>query len=342
MKRNEYVVLFDQGKSLEQRKSWKEATRMYDQVIEAAPEFLQVRRRRAECLMRLQRWPEAEQDVRHLFDANAPIINRDIKRIATICSQQGKYDEAASRISSFADQWLGENTAGLSSGQVILTAAVPKTGSTSLSFALAAATGWPRANFLCYQNSPMGAGVPSMAALQKLKGIGIINHCHLVPDEDILEALGEMPWVKTVVQFRNPVETLLSTVDMMVRDQTPIIFAYASVAPDAPFEDIAEWVIADYLPHLIIWMERWAAAIDQGHPSILGWTTLDEIKDKGQDTVARQMLETAGIGPIRTMVTEPQRTGQRLQGSEKVVFSSSQEERIVASIPDHLRKRFNW
>ena len=342
MNRHEYKKIFEHGKKLEQLKLWGEATVIYDQVIDAAPEFVHARRRRAECLMRLQRWSEAEQDVRSLFDGNMPIINRDVRRMVTVCSQQGRYTEAAQIIADFSEQWLKDNEASLKKGLVLLTAAVPKTGSTSLSLSLAAATGLPRCNFLCYQNSPMGAGVPSIAALYKLKDVGIVNHCHLVPDESLLLALRNMPWVRVAIQFRHPAETLLSTIDMMVRDQTPIIFAYSSVAPDAPVAEISEWVISHYLPRLVTWIEGWVAAIDDGHPSILGWTTLDEIKCRGQDTVARQMLKSAGIEPLQNVTTDAQRTGLRLRGPEEITFSKEQYDRVLALIPHHLRERFDW
>ena len=342
MERREYLKLFEQGKLFEQAGQWQEACDVYDTIIRQVPDFIQAYRRRTECLVRLQRWPEAILDVEKVFSSGTRIFNRDLKRKIMVLGQQGKAAQASLAIAEFSRHWLEENRENIKQGLTIFTAAAPKTGSTSMSVALAEATGWSRVNFLCYANSPLGAGIPSFEALDLLKNVGIVNHCHLLPETRVLDEMAKRPWIKTVVQFRHPAETLLSTVDMMIRDKAPMIFARLPYSGSERASDMIDWSIENYLPHLVDWMKKWVQAIDNNHPAILGWTTLDEIRAEGQDWVARNLLISAGIDVGEPCVTEPRRTGLRLQEDNEVKYTDQQEEKLMDSIPEVLKERFGW
>ena len=333
---------FHQGKQYENTGRWQKAVAGFTDAIALNLNFIQARRRRAECLMRLQQWDKAEHDMNAVIASGIQPNNRDIKRLTAILSYKGQTDKACDQINEYTKTWIRENKETLKPGPIILTAAAPKTASTSLSVALAKAADCPKINFLCYQRAELGKGLPSLQALKSLRGYGVVNHCHLDCNPEFLQTLAALAYVKVVVHMRNPLDTLTSTVDMFMRIKSPIILSAKPELATAPLNQLKEWAIAVYLPHLINWMEGWLRTVDNQHPSVLGLSTFDQIKAKGQDQVARELLQTANVKKIVTAETEPQRTGNRLSGAEKISFSNKQKARILAEIPNTLRDRFAW
>jgi len=336
--------LFQSAKTLEGARDWSAAEDAYGQVVATATGKLhhQALRRRAECRMRLQKWDQARRDVDAVFDAGIPIVNRDIKRRVSVYSHLGEIGIASETIVKHAENNLESYPAPPDNAFVILTAAAPKTGSTSLSTALAAAMNWPKANFLCYQKPELAQSYPSLPALDILKGRGIVNHCHLAPDDDLLIALEKRPWVKVAVHFRHPAETLLSTLDLVMRQNAPLILSQAPHLVGAPEPEIRDWVFSVYARQLSDWMQHWLAHVDARHPSVLCFTTLDQIKALGQDNVARNVLIDAGLAPRPDTATEPQLTGQRLTGKQKIAYCGDEREQVLAHFPKTMLERFNW
>jgi len=336
--------IFQQGKSLESGRDWAKAALCYGAVIAAGEGALRIQahRRRAECLMRRQQWAEARQDVDAVFAAGGPILNRDIKRRVAVFSHLGDYKQAAATIEAYTKHWLMENSQTRREGLTILTAAPPKSGSTSLAVALSAAGGWPKINFLCYQNGALTQGYPPMAALDLLRGVGIVNHCHLAPDRHVLDMLKARPWVGVAVHLRHPVEIILSTIDLILRQNPPLILDRAPHLVDASLGEITEWVTRVYAPSLANWVAGWLEIVDGNHPSILSMTTLSQMKSEGQDALAARILQSRGIVPIPGATSEPQGTGQRLSGPDRATLTPRQRDRVMAAFPVIVRQRFGW
>jgi hypothetical protein len=336
--------VFQSAKALENARDWAAAERIYGQVISGTNGKLlhQAYRRRTECRMRLQKWVGARKDVDAVFAAGILLNNRDIKRRVSVYSHLGETKIAADTIAERVKFCVSDYPEPDKNGLIILTAAAPKTGSTSLSTALAAAMGWPKINYLCYQNPELAQGFPSLDALDILKGRGIVNHCHLAPDDELLAELEKRPWVKVAVHFRHPVETMLSTLDLVMRQNSPLILSQAPHLVGAPEAEIRDWVFSVYARQLSGWMQHWLGHVDAGHPSILCFTTLDQIKTLGQDNVARDVLIEAHLSPKTNATTEPQRTAQRLTGKQKVAYQFDEREQVLAHFPKTMLERFNW
>lgn len=337
-------AVFQEAKERENNREWALAEQMYRTISKGSDKLaVQASRRRAECLMRLQRWSEARAEVDAVLKSGAPEVNRDIKRLLAVLSYEQNTGAATEAIDDFAARWLiNEPNLRQKEGRIILTAAAPKTGSTSLATALAAAAGYRKTNFLCYQQVSMARGIASLPALQRLKGVGIVNHCHLAPDAGMMADLRDMPWVQIAVHFRHPADVVLSTVDMIIRQGAPIILIAAPHLVGAGPAAVMKWALENYLPELLQWIQDWLAYVDANHPSIMGVSTLEQMKTIGQDALAKQLLDTAGIPYSADSNTVPQRTGNRMSGGQKIRYTAAQRDYLQRQIPPELLRRFGW
>lgn len=332
---------FAEAKSLERAGEWAAAAAAYRQLTRTPRTEHAARRRLTECLMRLQRWEDAHAEIARTFASGIEICNADIKRFCACAGHAGDADAAQRMIEHHARTL--RDSGRLPNGEYILyTAAAPKTGSTSLSVALAAAANYEKTNSLHFPTPPMAGGRLSMTALEILRGKGIVNHCHLSPARDQMDQLRTLPWVKVVVHFRNPVETVLSTIDLIVRNASPLML---SVAPDLDHRDtgaVTEFVLDSYLPELLDWMQGWLRHVDAGHPSVGGTSTLEEVRRSGQDAVAARILDGLGIPRRKDVSSAPQRTGIRLTGERAARYGPGQRERVESAVPTEMRQRFGW
>jgi len=336
--------VFQNAKELENSRDWAAAEYLYSTIVKGGGKLaVQASRRRAECLMRLQRWSEARTEVDAVIKSGAPEVNRDIKRRIAVLGYEQNTGAAIQVIDDYAARWLkSEQGLKRKNDRIILTAAAPKTGSTSLATALAAAAGYRKTNFLCYQQISMARGIASIPALQRLKGVGVVNHCHLAPDAGMMADLRNMPWVQIAVHFRHPADVVLSTVDMIIRQGAPIILIAAPHLVGAGPAAVLEWVLENYLPELLQWIQDWLVYVDAQHPSIMGVSTLEQMKTKGQDTLAKRLLGAVGIPYNEGSNTVPQRTGNRLSGVQKIHYTPAQRDYLQRQIPPDLVQRFGW
>lgn len=332
---------FNAAKALEAAGRYEDAAAAYAALTPDPKQGLQARRRRTECLMRLQRWAEAEVEVAAVFAATDAPLNRDIKRWLGVRTQRGASVQPVDPVTTYAqaERAAGHYAAG---PYILLTAAAPKTGSTSLSVALAAALGATKVNILDLPPTSTAWGRPWWPCLDALEGCALVNHCHLSPDAKTLDGIAARPWLRVAVHLRNPVETIESTIDMVIRQRSPNLLSGAPHLATAPPAALHDWVMTDYLGALASWMEDWVAAADAGHPGILGLSTMDDMRQRGQDAIARDLVAALpGITP-KTAETEPQRTGKRLTGKDAIRLSPAEADKVRAAMPAGLLDRFGW
>lgn len=337
---------FSNAKTLEANGRYADAEVVYAELENHAelaknlPQEIRARRRRTECLMRLQRWDEAAEEVATVL-ASKPARNNDIKRWLSVSAQLGEGAQPTDPVSEYARV---ERTGGkYPEGEyILLTAAAPKTGSTSLSVALAAAIDGVKVNYLIQPPTARAWGMPWMPALDALQGCALVNHCHLSPDAGTVAQIAARPWLRVVVHLRNPIETIESTIDMVIRQRSPNLLSAAPHLAHAPDEDLRAFVLTTYLPKLAEWMASWLALADAGHPAVLGVSTMDEMRARGQDALAARLVsDLPGLTPVAAD-TAPQCTGKRLNGDKAVCLTPAEANTVRASMPVGLLERFNW
>lgn len=332
---------FSEAKALEADGEYARAEQAYARLSTCPETEMRARRRRTECLIRLQRWDEAAEDMAYVLEHADPPLVADMKRWLSMRAQFGTETHPSDPLTPFV---MAQRASGAFAPgpYLILTAAAPKTGSTSLSVALAAAT---RATKLNYIDLPPTTGVwgsPWWPAVDALQGFGLVNHCHLSPDPETISNIAARPWVKVAIHLRNPVETITSTIDMMIRQRSPNLLSGAPKAALTADDAIRAFVLTHYLHKLRDWMVDWIALYDQGHPSVIGLTTMDEMRSRGQDAIARDLVaRLPGLAP-NSAQTQPQGTGQRIVGDKAVQLTPQETDRVRAAMPPGLLERFGW
>lgn len=320
--------------------AYQAAIEDFEVAVQAEKVAMAARRYRARANFGLCRMAQVVDDLRMLQDAGERIGNRDLRAYADALSQTAGEAEANALLGVWTPTLLPPEEC--ADGPTIVMATAPKTGSTSLSHALGAAIDAPVTNLLCYRGRDTVYSKLSDRAVQAFAGKGVVNHGHLNSDAATLDLLRDTPSVRIVLHLRDPRETLLSTADMCLRLRTSYSFATAPVPDPAHGVAFLDWMVDHYTPQLLTWMHDWITAYDTGHPSIVSLSTLDDLKSKGQDSVARHIAEKLGVTDIQTVKTQPRRTGQRLEGSQKLAYSDAQLARLEAQLPQALMQRFDW
>lgn len=337
-------MTYEAARELERDRKWGDADRAYERLLGDPSRDTQVRRRRIECLVRLQRWEEAARE-QQLIDAalGSPAArnNRDVKRATAIHTQRGELERAFDVIEGRATYLVTEGDL-VPGDHILLTAAAPKTGSTSLSVALAGALGATKVNFLTTPPTDRGWGLVSARALETLRGFSVVNHCHLSPAPENLKVIEERPWVRVAVHLRNPFESIESTIDLVVRQRSPSMLSGSGLSASSSVGELREWVLDVYSFRLRDWMTDWVRLVDGQHPSVVGLSTLDEVKADGQDKVSRRLLRGIGNARILATATEPQRRGVRLSGDERIRLTAEERRLILQIFPENMMQRFGW
>lgn len=332
---------FARAQALEDEGRYARAEALYATLAQLPDMALRARRRRIECLTRLQRWPEAAEEVAAVMAATAPPSNRDIKRWQAVRGHLGDDALPGDPVTAFA---RAERAAGrYPAGELILfTAAAPKTGSTSLSTALAAAMGGAMVNYLAMPPHGPDWGLPWWPAVDALQGCRLVNHCHLSPAPEVMAEFARRPWARVALHLRNPFEAVESMLDLALRQRIPSMLATEPEVALGSDAKLRRWAFSHYLPRLAGWMTGWLELHDAGHPAILGLTTMDQMRRDGQDALARRLLSgAAGIEPLTTE-TAPRRTGIRLTGDKAVRLTAAEVGLVQAAMPPAMLERFGW
>lgn len=319
----------------------------YQRAIDAFESFVHLdrfearaRRQIVECLMRQQNWKEAAFHVQKIFEITKP-NNRDMKRWLDIYLHFG----AASRpVDPFPNYLRNlEKSSPLKSGNFhIFTAALPKTGSTSLSISLASAANASKINFLVVPPSSTEWGIPYWRAVDILEGKFLINHCHLGPSIETLNGMKKRNWMKVIVHFRNPVETMASTIDLFIRQRSKNLLSGAPELWCADDNEIRRWTFDNYLPRMANWMHNWYDLYEAKHESIFGLSTMDEMRTDGQDALALRVLKNLDCELDYNSKTEPQRQGVRLTGARKIELTTNEKHMIRTSFRPGFLEFFGW
>ena len=333
--------VFFTAKDLEANGRVKEAIQLYSTCFDSPNYHSRVLRRRAECYLTLHDWESARNDVETLINSGARLIARDLKRWLSLWVALDSTKLKGDPVTDFCIEQRNLNV--FPKGHnLILTAAAPKSGSTSLSVALAAALKTHKINYLCTPLTPQVWGQPWIAALDALKGYSVVNHCHLWPNKKTISALEKRPWVKIAVHIRNPIEVMESTIDMILRIKSVTLLKDMTEDERSNEPYLVDWAMKNYLPKLIFFMENWIALNDAKHPSVLGVSTMDEMKRNGQDALAFRLLSNLRNTEIVPAVTLPQRRGIRRKGEKEVLLTNDHRAQILEAIPTNLKARFKW
>lgn len=317
---------------------WREAAEASESLIDSPIVGTGASRLRCDMLMKLQRWEEARTIAETLYEDVAKRNVDDVRRMMQCLSHDGSYEGASAVLARHAET---ERDTFPDGKALILMAAEPKTGSTSMTTALAAAAGYGESTFLCHDVGPRPEARPSFEALEVLRGKGLANHSHLVPEPESLGRLESMPWVKLLVQVRHPVDVMESTIDMLVRTASAVILSGAEGIDPSDTRVVQDWVLDEYLPGHIQRVMEWVRIADEGHPALLGLTTLEEVRSHGQDAVAQRALAARGIRTT-SVTTQAKRTGKRLCGNNAISLSAAERQRVMTAVPAALRFRFGW
>lgn len=330
---------FQEAKALEASGAYAKAVELFTALKAVPDQELRARRRLTECLMRLHRWPEAATEVAAIFAA-APANPHDIKRWQTV---QAQTDGAGIPHDPVTPYVRAERTAGTyAEGYIVFTAAAPKTGSTSLSAALAAALGATRVNYLDLPPTATEWSTPWWPAVDALQGCGLVNHCHLSPAPHIMAEIEKRPWVRVAVHLRNPFEAMESIIDMLTRHRFPNLLSGAPYLATAPDHVLRDWLLQHYVHRLAKWMQDWVGLLDAGHPSLVGPTTMEMMRTQGQDAVARHLAHQLGDMPVQVHDTAPQRTGKRIGGTKKIRLTQAEHTQLRDAFPAAFLQRFGW
>lgn len=330
---------FQQAKALEASGAYVEAARLFAALKSVPEQEVRARRRLTECLMFLHRWSEAATEVAAIF-ALAPATPHDLKRWQTVRAQTSHALTPQDPVTSYVQ---AERAAGAySEGYIVFTAAAPKTGSTSLSAGLAAALGGRRVTYLDLPPTATEWSTPWWPAVDALEGCALVNHCHLSPAPHVLAEIEKRPWVRVAVHLRNPFEAMESLIDMLTRHRFPNLLSGAPHLALAPDQELRDWLIEHHVHRLAKWMADWVALLDAGHPSLIGPTTMEMMRNQGQDGLARHLAHQLDGVTVRTCDTVPQRTGKRLEGAAKIRLTPAERAQVRKAMPAPLMARFGW
>lgn len=331
---------FQRGKSLFAEGDVDAALALFSDLAEHPDERLRALRRRSECYLRLQDWNRAEADIREVSAAGLETVS-DLHRLLWLETYLRNDAACETAMAGFAQDQI-DRTPPLRGDYLILVAATLKTGSTSFSDSLAGAMGYEYATHLSAPPRMDRWGQVFGRPLDVARGYGMVNHGHIGCEPAVLATIAAREWVKIALHLRHPLETMLSTIDAFIRVRTPTLFSAEPRLAAATPAEIKDWALQVYAPHMARWMVDWLALYDAGHPSIISLSTMDEMREIGQDALARRVASRLpGITP-RTVDTPPRRYKLRLQGADRVTLSRAEAQSVLDLFPSSMLSRFGW
>lgn len=331
---------FKRGKALFQAGDLHGAVEVFSELTRHPDDHLRALRRRADCYLRLQDWPNAERDIRAVADHGVDTL-ADYHRLLWLETYLGDEDACSRLMTEYAARYAGGPEA-MSGRFVVLVAATLKTGSSSFADALAAALGYPVSNHLSGPPTLTRWGQVDAGALDASRGIGLVNHGHIGATAAAAQTLATRDWVKVALHLRHPLETITSTIDAFIRAPTPTLVSTYPDIVSASAAEVKAWSLAYYAPHMARWMCDWLALHDAGHPAIFSLSTMDEMKADGQDALARRV--TARLPDIvpKEVETPPRRYKLRLTGAQRVSLTHAEATAVLDLFPSDILARFKW
>ncbi len=271
---------------------------------------------------------------------------RDFGRKSSILDFLGRPKEARAVLISFAEKFrknkiLHENT----KRPNIVVIALPKSGSTSISSAIAAHLNYSYLEFPNRQGTGFFSNsVPVARCYQNIENIGAVIHSHILPRRNHVNLLSAQTDLKFIVHVRDPREALVSALDMVHRRSTYQFMVRKPDLLELPLEGQLDWMISNYLPVQIDWISRWWTIAQTNSPIKIKLSTFSDLQFKGQDATALDLIKAIGLDVhCEEMKTERRRYNQRkLKGSWQELFSQQQKNRAADAIPESIRSQFEF
>jgi hypothetical protein len=289
--------------------SYGPAADLFALLAEVDPDDPSSMRREVEALIALHRFDDAIDRSRRVIASQAVPSGRDIVALCDALLFLGRRKEAAEAVMAHAQLWAAHLTATQAPrGSMVVVAALPKSGSTSLTQGLATALGLIETEFLNLRTEQSFAfRDPVLRAYWPLEGFGLAVHSHLSPDADPLRRLVERARARVFLHIRDPREALLSTIAMAARIHPPNVLLKCPNFLFLPAADQLDWMIDHYLPDQVSWVEGWRAILADAPDLIAGVSTHYDMVAEGHDGLSRRLATAAGLEVQAVASTVPRR-----------------------------------
>lgn len=323
--------------------NWTDALESFKRAEQIEPKEISITRRKADTLMALTRIDEAILLSEKIIQQSKTLNRRDHQRVSEAYFFAGRYAESADAIANYANYWRKQNNGMGRLGVPVVVAALPKSGSTSVTTALAATTGSIETEILCRRGPKFfGSNILIHRALRHAKNFKITEHSHLEPNAANLAALKTHKDVKVCLHVRDPREALISAVDMLIRNRAPQFMLRSKELYDAPLNIKIDWMIENYLPCQINWISDWLEIADISNSPVKSVTDFSELKRNGQNKLAKKIANRLGIECVSNIDSKPRRFNLKKLSGWRDHFSKEQQEKVESQIPIELFRRFNW
>jgi hypothetical protein len=251
--------------------SWHQAVESIKAARRLAPLDINHKRRLADLLLALADLEGAAGLAEDIIAEAPQPLQRDALRLHDALTAVGRREEADQALTTFARRWGQTQYSRSDRPQLLLLAALPKSGSTSVAHALAETMSWPMTEFICRRSldnfvfSDQILDEPSIIAAR----YNAVEHSHLQYNISVGSTLARYPWLKMVVHIRDPRDVMVSTLDTVRRLRSFAFIRHCPDWEDRPLERQLDWFIERYLPSVLHWIAGWLAWISQT-PVILG------------------------------------------------------------------------
>jgi hypothetical protein len=197
----------------------------------------------------------------------------------------------------------------------IIVVALPKSGSTSITNAMAAQSKKDYIEFPNRQGKGLFSNsIPVYSCYRQIQDCGIIMHSHLSPKQKYIDFLATVPNLHIVLHLRDPREALISILDMVHRQNTYQIISRNRNLLNLSIVAQLDWMIEQYLPFQVRWISSWLKIVNERPALNIAVSSFNDLKKKGQNAAAFEQLEKLSIyaDPISQESTKRWRYNQRL------------------------------
>lgn len=298
-------------------------------------------RRLSEVLMLSGKLHEALEQAMIINNLTNGEHENDAIRLSNIYSYIGNETESERALIEYALKTATPLHKDAHDATTILVAALPKSASTSLSYTLASALSLEVAEYPC-RRCRMLFNATHLIAEIFLKKLcqGKVIHSHVVPEPanlSILEKFG----LKLVLHVRDPRDCLLSVHRMILKGQGPQFLLREPDFLDWDESKQIDWLIDNYLPFQMKWIDGWLAATDKIKTPFFISSFEQMVKD-GMRPLISTIANALDLEIKPDFEEHTRRFREGKTGSWKTVFNEQQIEIANRYIQGFLKERFGW
>ncbi len=222
-------------------------------------------------------------------------LERDYIRKARIYEFLSEYKKSRKTLIEYGNYFQNAHVKPHAADNIIVVA-LPKSGSTSITNAMAVQS---KKQYLEFPNR-QGRGlfsnsIPVYNCYRQIQGCGIIMHSHLSPKQEYVDFLATVPNLHIVLHLRDPREALISVLDMVHRQNTYQIIARKQNLLHLSIDAQLDWMIDRYLPFQVRWISSWLKIVSERPILNIAVSSFNDLKKRGQNAVALEQLEKLAI-----------------------------------------------